>query len=349
MSYEFSDGRLKLRGELLYNNKELKNLRALKPEVVDFGEVERIDFAMAKFLLLNFGEARFENVAPRFARLFELLSKPNLKLPPPQKYNFFEHIGELLHSFVGNFVTFMNFLGEFISTSAAAPFNLRNIRIRELLNFVKDAGISAIFIVSLTSFLIGIVLAYQGVTMLSQFGASVLVVDIMGVMSFREISPLIAAIVVAGRSASSFTAQIGVMKITEELDAMRVMGFSPFEFCVLPRVWGLILVMPFVVFLADVASLLGQMFVCEFYLGLTASDFADRLAEGVSLKHFYLGILKAPFFGATIALIGCIRGFEVGSNTNSIGLLTTKSVVNAIFWVIAIDAVFSVIYTGLDL
>ncbi len=348
-------GTLFLRGDFAYNEpratlRRLRDIaRTTPPRTLDFAALTRIDFAAAQFLLANFPAAEFANLPPKFARLFALLRTPKEPLPPAPRLNFIERIGRLIHAIAANFYGFCCFLGEFISASAAAPLNLRRIRFRELFNFVKDAGITAVFIVGLTSFLIGIVLAYQGVAMLSNFGASVLVVEIMGVMSLREISPLIAAIVVAGRSASSFTAQIGVMKITEELDAMRVMGFAPFEFCVLPRVWGLIVAMPFVVFLADLASLVGQMFVCEFYLGFTASDFVERLAENVSLKHFWLGLLKAPFFGATIALIGCLRGFEVSSSTNSIGELTTKSVVNAIFWVIALDAIFSIIFTGLDL
>ena len=185
--------------------------------------------------------------------------------------------------------------------------------------------------------------------MLERFGASVLVVDIMGIITLREIAPLIAAIVVAGRSASSFAAQIGVMKITEELSAMKTMGFTPFSFVVMPRILALCFVMPVVILCADFISIFGQMSVCNWYLGFDFESYLTRFSQNVDLRHFWVGMVKAPIFGAVIATIGCLRGYEVDGSTESVGNQTTKSVVNAIFWIIALDAVFSVIFTELEI
>ncbi|HDX8147184.1 TPA: ABC transporter permease, partial [Campylobacter fetus] len=260
-----------------------------------------------------------------------------------------EQIGKNIINLKNELVSFCIFLGEFLFNLTKSLLNPFTVRFKELSNHFYSAGISAVFIVCLTSFLIGIVLAYQGATMLENFGASIYVVDIMGIMTLREVGPLIAAIVVAGRSASSYTAQIGVMKITDELEAMKTMGFEPFRFIVMPRVLALILAMPFIVFLANAVSIFGQMMVCNWYLDLSFSDYLERFRSSIALRHFWVGLFKAPFFGAVIALIGCKRGFEVSGSTNSVGELTTRSVVNAIFWIIALDAIFSIIYTELKI
>ena len=166
----------------------------------------------------------------------------------------------------------------------------------------------------------------------------------MGMITLRELAPLLAAIVVAGRTASSFTAQIGVMKITEEIDAMKTMGFDPFIYLVVPRIIAMIIIMPFIVFLADMASILGQMLVAYSYLDIPYSTYFDRFNDLVKIKHFWVGMIKAPFFGLVIALVGCLRGLQVEGNTESIGEKTTISVVNAIFWVIVIDSIFAIFF-----
>ncbi len=226
---------------------------------------------------------------------------------------------------------------------------LKNIRVKEILAYFEDAGIKSVFIVCLTSFLIGIVLAYQGSNLLERFGATIIIVEMMGLLTLREIAPLIAAIIVAGRLASSFTAQIGVMKITEEIDAMKTMGFDPFKFLVLPRVIALIVAMPLIVFLADVAGIFGEMVVMENYLNIGFDSYLARFEQEVEIKHLYVGLFKAPFFGVVIAFIGCMRGFQISGNTQSVGAYTTVSVVNAIFGVIMVDALFSVIFTHLGI
>ena len=181
--------------------------------------------------------------------------------------------------------------------------------------------------------------------MLSKFGATIYIVNIMGIMGLREIAPLIAAIVVAGRSASSFTAQIGVMKITDEIPAMKTMGLDPFLFLAMPRIVAMVVAMPMLIFLADMANLGGQILVCFTYLDIPISDYFSRFKDGVAISHLFVGLIKAPFYGAIIAMIGCMRGYEVQSNSQSLGKFTTISVVNAIFLVICADGFFAILFS----
>ncbi|ALV24167.1 lipid asymmetry ABC transporter MlaABCDEF, permease component MlaE [Campylobacter iguaniorum] len=351
---KFENGVLELVGEFDYklSKAEIKRLKSLKAEALNLQSLSKIDYSVAIFLAKTYDCPKLINSNAKFDKIFELVSnKPilDMKIPNLSQLNLIESLGKSFLDIKVNLVNFCVFLGEFLFNLIKIILNPLNLRFKELSNHFKDAGIKAVFIVCLTSFLIGIVLAYQGASMLENFGASIFVVDIMGIMTLREVGPLIAAIVVAGRSASSYTAQIGVMKITEEIDAMKTMGFEPFKFIVVPRVLALILAMPAVVFLANGISLLGQMLVCNWYLDLSFMDYIERFRSSVELRHFWVGVLKAPFFGAAIGLIGCMRGFEVSGSTNSVGDLTTKSVVNAIFWIIALDAAFSIIYTELEI
>jgi len=174
-------------------------------------------------------------------------------------------------------------------------------------------------------------------------------VEMISITMFREIAPLVTAIVIAGRSASSYTAEIGAMKITEEIDAMRTMNFEPTLFLTLPRIFALIISLPLLVFFADIIGVFGGMLIAYIDLDITFTEFIYRLGQEIPLKHFVIGIGKSVFFGIAIALIGCYRGFQVQNNTTSIGKYTTISVVNAIFVVIALNAIFSVIFTEIGI
>ena len=171
----------------------------------------------------------------------------------------------------------------------------------------------------------------------------------VSISMIRELAPMITAIVVAGRSASSFTAEIGTMKITDEIDAMKTMGFEPSIFLVMPRVIALMISLPLIVFLADILGIIGGMVVANIQLDITYTIFIERIYTEVEVRHFFIGIAKAPIFGFIIAIIGCYRGFQVTGSTDSIGKYTTISVVNAIFWVIALNAIFSVLFTQIGI
>ncbi len=239
----------------------------------------------------------------------------------------------------------LGFLGEMVYCFLLGLVNPANIRLKALLFQIQEALIKAIPIVALACFLIGIVVAYQGSLQLEQFGASILIVEMSSMLTLREMAPIITAIIIAGRSASAFSAEIGMMRATQEIDAMNVMGFNPINFVVLPRVVALCIALPFVVFIADIFGLVGAMLVSSMQLGISSEQFIERFLQMVELRHFWIGFLKAPFFGLIIALIGCYHGFIVAKDTRSIGIHTTKSVVESIFCVIAFDALCSVIFT----
>jgi phospholipid/cholesterol/gamma-HCH transport system permease protein len=227
--------------------------------------------------------------------------------------------------------------------------SLKNIRFKEIAFEINESAIRALGIISLTSFLIGLVVAYQSAYQLKIYGANIFIVDMLGISIFRELAPLITAIVIAGRSGSAFAAQIGAMKITQELDAMKTMGFEPFAFLVLPRIIALVIMMPILIFVADMMAMLGGLIVANIDLHITTELFIDRFSEVIAAKHFYVGIVKGPFFAFLIASIGIYRGLMVKDDTQSIGFNTTKSVVESIFAVIVCDAVFSIAFTNLGI
>jgi len=204
-------------------------------------------------------------------------------------------------------------------------------------------------IVMLMSFLIGLIIAQQGGFYLRSFGADLFVVDLAGVLILREIGVLLAAILVAGRSGSAFTAEIGSMRMREEVDALHVLGLDPVEVLVVPRLIALMLAMPVLAFLSDVAALFGAGLITWFYLGITPDLFVQRLDEAVSPLAFYVGIAKAPFMALIIGLVACSEGLKVGGSSESLGRHTTSSVVKAIFLVIAVDGLFAVFFAAIGI
>ena len=352
-----NDWNYKLPAKIWKATQNLLSSNKFSKIVLNFKDVKEFDYAAALFLKNTLQNARksYEliNLTPHAQKIFDSINSevnPKIKqiINSKPRGNPLSQIGKNLTAFFAGFCAFLNFMGEFL-VKFSKIFMLKNIRVKEILAYFEDAGIKSVFIVCLTSFLIGIVLAYQGSNLLESFGATIIIVEMMGLLTLREIAPLIAAIIVAGRLASSFTAQIGVMKITEEIDAMKTMGFDPFKFLVLPRVIALIVAMPLIVFLADVAGIFGEMVVMENYLNISFDSYLARFGQEVDIKHLYVGLFKAPFFGVVIAFIGCMRGFQIGGNTQSVGTYTTVSVVNAIFGVIMVDALFSIIFTQLGI
>ncbi len=289
-----------------------------------------------------------------FSRMRKLVEayKPHEPLPsrhtPHPLKHFFATIG--FHFFQGlrTILLFFDFVGRIYAAFLKDLLHF-SFRFREITNLVKKAGVTALPIIGVTTFLIGVVIAFQSAVQLQQYGANIFIVEIVSIAITRELSPILTSIVVAGRSGSAFTAQLGAMKITEELDAMTVMGFDVFRFLVLPRSLALIIILPLLIFFGDVVGVFGGMMVAKYQLGITPLSFIDRLRDVFSMRHFYAGIIKGPFFAATIAAIGCFRGLQVTRDTESIGKQTTISVVNSIFMVIIIDAVFSIIFTELGI
>jgi phospholipid/cholesterol/gamma-HCH transport system permease protein len=201
----------------------------------------------------------------------------------------------------------------------------------------------------LLSFLLGIVIAYQGADQLQRFGASIYVVDLVGLSMVRELSPMMTAIIIAGRSGSAYAAQIGTMKVTEEIDALRTIGVVPFELLVLPKLLALIIAMPLLTVFTDVTGILGGMVMASAQLNISFDVFIDRLDEAVNTSSYLVGIGKAPVFAAIIAIVGCYQGLQVSGSADSVGRQTTVSVVQSIFLVIVADAMFSIAFSVLKL
>jgi phospholipid/cholesterol/gamma-HCH transport system permease protein len=200
-------------------------------------------------------------------------------------------------------------------------------------------------IVGLLSFLIGVVMAYQGADQLRRFGAEIYTVNLLGVSILRELGVLLSAIIIAGRSGSAFTAQIGTMQVNEEIDALRTLGLDPIEVLVLPRFFGLTITLPLIVFYADFMGLLGGALMSWAVLGINFPAFLSQLHSAVGMWTLWVGVIKAPFFAAIIALVGCYEGLNVTRSAESVGRLTTQAVVESIFFVIVMDAAFSIVFS----
>jgi phospholipid/cholesterol/gamma-HCH transport system permease protein len=224
-----------------------------------------------------------------------------------------------------------------------------NLRVAALFHQIEETGINALPIVGLLAFLIGVVLAYQGADQLKRFGAEIFTINLLGVGVLREIGGLITAIIVAGRSGSAFTAHIGTMRVNEEIDAMQTMGLNTVDNLVLPRILGLVIALPLLTFYADILGLIGGAFMCYFQLGITIPVFLRQLNEAITVNTMLVGLIKAPVFAFVIALVGCYEGFQVERNAASVGLLTTRSVVEGIFLVIVMDAAFSIMFSVLGI
>jgi phospholipid/cholesterol/gamma-HCH transport system permease protein len=220
-------------------------------------------------------------------------------------------------------------------------------RANAIIQRFEVVGISALPIIGLMSFLIGIVIAQQGAVQLRQFGAEIYTINLIGRITTRELGVLMTAIMVAGRSGSAFAAQLGTMKLTEEIDAMRTIGVSPTEALVLPRVYAAVLMMPLLGFYATIAAIIGGGLFCWTTLGIPPVTFIQRIREVVPMTDVYVGLIKAPVFGLIIALSGCFQGMQVKGDAEQVGTRTTAAVVQAIFLVIVLDAFFAVFFTAI--
>jgi phospholipid/cholesterol/gamma-HCH transport system permease protein len=230
------------------------------------------------------------------------------------------------------------FLGEIGVTAARARSGPLRLRWRQVLQHVQTAGFEALPTAALLSFFIGVVLAFQGATLLRPFGAGILVADLVGLAMLRELSPLVTAIVVAGRSGSAYAAQMGAMKMTGEIDSLRAVGLSPIEVLVLPRIAALLLVLPLLTVAADVLGVAGAMVVASAELAMGSGEFLGRVAREIHASSYLLGVGKAPVFAVIVAAVGCYQGLQVADDAASVGRRTTGAVVQSMFLVVLADA-----------
>lgn len=294
-----------------------------------------------------------KGLQPEFEALLERVGKDDkageMSLPEVSSViRILEDTGMATLHILTNLGKFLGFVGLVAVRLAGCVRQPSRLRITPTVYQIEHVGLKAMPIIGLMSFLIGAVIVNQGAVQLRQFGAEVFVVDMLAISVLRELGILLAAILVAGRSGSAFTAQIGSMVLHEEVDAMKTIGMHPIDILVLPRLVALILVMPLLAFLSDIMGMLGGGLIAWATLDISPSVFIDRFREAIVTSTFLVGIIKAPFFGAVVALSGCYEGLSVKSSAESVGRHTTLAVVQSIFFVIVLDALFSMFFTAMD-
>ena len=350
-------------GESARLDRELRDIKPAGGAIeIDASQVSRMDSAGA-WLLLRTRRA-MEAAGAKISRfslpelyqpLFENLDQERTPEPhksriPPGFRGRLYKIGRTTVHTGRQGVSMLGYLGRVtVETGEAIVKPKHNLRIAAMFSQVEETGINALPIVGLLSFLIGIVLAYQGADQLARFGAQIFTINLLGVGILREIGGLITAIIVAGRSGSAFTAHIGTMRVNEEIDAMQTMGLNTVDTLVLPRIVGLVIALPLLTFYSDIMGLIGGAVMCYFQLNITIPVFLRQLNEAVNVNTLLVGLIKAPVFAFVIALVGCYEGFQVERNAASVGLLTTRSVVESVFLVILLDAAFSIMFSVLGI
>lgn len=258
-------------------------------------------------------------------------------------------IGRATANLRGELVIVADMLGAISVSFARAIMHPRSFRLTSAVHHLYRVGWQAIPIIMLITFLIGAIIAQQGIFHFRKFGAESYVVDLVGILVLREIGVLIVAIMVAGRSGSAYTAELGSMKMREEIDALRTMDLNPVDILILPRVLALVVGLPILTFVGSMAALYGGGLVAWFYGGMSPSIFLERLHEAVSVTHFEVGIVKAPFMALTIGAVACSEGLRVKGSAESLGLQTTASVVKSIFLVIVLDGVFAIFFASIGM
>ncbi|MGB5450796.1 MAG: MlaE family lipid ABC transporter permease subunit [Sedimenticolaceae bacterium] len=291
-------------------------------------------------------------LSAKAAGLLELVQGTGIQagtVPRPVGPGMMEQLGRDGLDMVLHGIGLLAFVGEMGTAWVRLITQPWRIRWREIGYVLGEAGYKALGIVGLLSFLLGIVIAYQGGIQLSQYGASLFVADLVGLSMVRELAPMITAIIVAGRTGSAYTAQIGTMQVTEEIDALRSMGISPMDLLVLPKLLALLIALPLLTVFADIMGVLGGMLMSSVQLDIAFNTYLDRVAVAVSVDSYLVGLGKAPVFAAIVATIGCYQGFQVVGSAESVGRRTTMSVVQSILAVIVVDAAFSVVFSQLGI
>jgi phospholipid/cholesterol/gamma-HCH transport system permease protein len=318
---------------------------------VDLSGIDRMD-TVGAYIVHRFAATRdapIEGVGTDNRQLLDQVAsadQPVVQKPKPLPA-FFRVLDELGTGTVLAFRSFVGLLGFLGATVLAFGSVLRHpsrFRFNATVQRFEVVGVSALPIIGLMSFLIGVVIAQQGAVQLRQFGAEVFTINLIGRITLRELGVLMTAIMVAGRSGSAFAAQLGTMKLTEEIDAMRTIGVSPMEALVVPRTLAAVLMMPLLGFYASIVAIIGGGLLCWTTLDIPPVTYIQRLREVVPITDLYVGMIKAPVFGLIIAVSGCFQGMQVESDAEQVGLRTTSAVVQAIFLVIVLDAFFAVFF-----
>jgi phospholipid/cholesterol/gamma-HCH transport system permease protein len=356
-----SDGKVILSGHLLIDT--LMELTGHAPplfpagmSVIDISTLAQMDTAGAWFLvdqrMQAAGRGVLLEITGASSAQTQLIKTVERNMPPvdktqthvPSIADRLEAFGQKVMRGFRMMVELVAFLGQVVATLGGIMRHPSRLRLTSVVHHCQEIGVSAVPIVALMAFLIGVVLAFQGSAQLRQFGAEVFVVDLIAISILRELGILLTSIFVAGRSGSAFTAAIGSMKMREEIDAMRTLGLDPVTILVVPRVLALMLMLPALGLIADISGLVGGALMSWIELGVSPAVFQTRLVSNTDVWHFGVGMIKAPFFALIIGIIGCYQGMNVGGNAESLGRLTSASVVLSIFMVIVVDAMFSIFF-----
>jgi len=327
---------------------------------IDMARVERLDTFGAWLLerLVRAFSARgcatkVEGLKADYCSLVDVVHVVKLEEPPVRRTiqlaDALASIGHSIVSVSGSFGAFVNLLGALSVVIVRILAQPRRLRFTSMVHQLDNVGWRGVPIIILITFLVGCIIAQQGIFHFSKFGADIYVVDMVGILVLRELGVLIVCIMVAGRSGSAYTAELGSMKMREEIDALQTMGFDPIEVLILPRILALIVGVPILTFLGSMAALYGGGLVCWLYGGIEPSIFIERLKEAISLDHFEVGMIKAPFMALVIGVVSCVEGMNVKGSAESLGLQTTASVVESIFLVIVLDGLFAIFFASIGM
>ncbi len=332
-------------------------LSSLRRCVIDLAGVARLDTLGAHVverLTHQLGSdgvvAEISRARPEHATLIEAVRHRSTPVLPPPRSRLIDLLADVGRSVTEawrDLASGVSFLGEVVLATARALSRPAQFRWASLVNQLEQIAFRGAPIIVLISFLVGCIVAQQGIFQLQRFGATAFVVDLVGIITLRELALLLTAIMVAGRSGSAFTAEIGSMKMREEVDALRVMGLNPVDVLVVPRMLALIIAMPVLTFLAAMAGLFGAGLVAWIYGGIAPDTFLSRLQNVINGRHFAVGLIKAPFMALVIGAIACMEGMRVKGSAESLGRQVTASVVKAIFMVIVVDGLFAMFFASI--
>jgi phospholipid/cholesterol/gamma-HCH transport system permease protein len=345
-----------------------RQVQAVAPEVsgarriaIDLSGLQELDTLGAWLLerLLRLGadggrEARFVEPPVRYRGVLDEMHQVNrrpaaIRAEPNKLWLALDAIGRGAVSFRSSLDIFMSMFGALSAALLRVLMRPRSLRLTSVVHHLNRVGWQAVPIMVLITFLIGCIIAQQGFFHFRKFGADAYVVDMVGILVLRELGVLIVAIMVAGRSGSAYTAELGSMKMREEIDALRTMGFDPVEVLILPRIIALVIALPILAFLGAMAALYGGGLVAWLYGDMSPSIYIARLHEAVSVTHFKVGMIKAPFMALVIGVVACSEGLMVKGSAESLGLQTTTSVVKSIFLVIVLDGVFAIFFASIGM
>ncbi len=328
--------------------------------LIDIARVDALDTAGAMVLQRvmqsckqRTGRSQFIGVTPAHRELLAEV-EPHLApcpVEPARRNGVVVLANRVGQSAVGTYfaaLEILSFIGLVLTSAARVVREPRRLRGVSIVHHMEEAGLNAVPIIGLMSFLIGCVVAFMGAKILKQFGAEIFVVELVGIAVLREFGVLLAAILIAGRSGSAFTAQIGVMKIREEIDALRVLGLDPIEVLVLPRIFALVVMLPLLAFIGGMLGMIGGGLTAWWSMDISPALFLARTQEAIVMSNFWVGIIKAPFFAFVIGVIGCFQGMEVEGSAESLGARVTLAVVQALFLVIVLDAFFAMFFLEID-